>query len=1259
LARVGALVVALVISVAGAGLIKSSSVAEAPAVAGSQEYELTVYAHEDSYVKEDDVNQNYGGSSPLLVGNYGGSERDALLEFDLSGLPPDAVVVSAELELFFPFNLTGQGMGDTASCDIFPFVNLGAWQEMVVTWDNAPAYGYNLDPATTIPATGDSMAWDVTKSVDDWVSGTLTNHGFRLRGDRVTVSCGQALVSREYGLEARRPQLRITYTSPSATATPTATATRTPTPTRTPTATYTPTPSGSGSCPGTVYVYPDHDTYVDAENPGAVYGGHDRLSIRRDSASPQGNQRNLLLHFPFETLVSPGHYIYEATLQLNAFWWDGAAPEMWWLAAAYGLDESFDETTATWNNQPDFGGSYDSFSVWPGGSTVHSADVTELVREWYAGAEPNHGIGILGGVPVSGAFRVDYRSGEYTGLGGSPVLVIECGDDPPTPTPTPTNTPTPTPSPTPTITPTPVPATADVYPFKMEVTQGLQDYAHSIPLLEGKRTYVRVLYALEDPVPGVTYRTTAELNIYRSATWRGSVYPINNSSGYLDLAEESWWNIPDQSFIFELPSEYTTGEIRLRAVIDPDQDLPESSPGNNYINRTVSFVPAQARDFHLFLVKHIAEDGTITQANASDFRASWEYAMMTLPFADVTLVYHTLEYYEASRGQMTCDSINHELLMRWYGDGADPASDLYYGLMPGGGTSCAGSIPDVIASSWTGSPRSTLAHELGHCFGRHHTQDPKYDDGGDSYNIGCGAKTGCYYSSFWWGYTDCPDGFEEYPYDDGAMSPGIADVLGFYRNSYVLPPSEYWSSEFFIPDRSWKDLMTYCRPERWSSDFTWRNIYEDFFQTSAVAAVEQGEMDQDEAVDSLVAVGTIYSDTGVVELEPFFVLPDVTWAPEPNPGEFAVVLRDVASAELVRHEFTPGLVDVEDFGNVLSIGELVPYVDGTVQVDIEGPTGVLTSVMSGAATPSVTLIRPNGGESLSGRTALVSWTADDPDGDPLSFNVQYSADDGATWSLVASNVMSTSVSVDTDNMPASQRGRMRVLASDGIHTAHDSSDRAFTVPNHRPSVEILAPELGESYIVSQTIGLEAQVYDVEEGSLDPAYVRWSSNLDGVVGHGAQVSVADLTVGRHTITLDVVDGEGASNSDSVRIEVFAGPDDLPAMGDVLQAEPALVVLNPLIGIDSRQVYVYNQTSSEPIGWTAGASEPWVALGATSGTAPEWVTVSADTASLPNGRYTAAVTFTDIEDGENTATVHLSLTVRDGFSVYLPLVLRSDS
>jgi hypothetical protein len=185
------------------------------------------------------------------------------------------------------------------------------------------------------------------------------------------------------------------------------------------------------------------------------------------------------------------------------------------------------------------------------------------------------------------------------------------------------------------------------------------------------------------------------------------------------------------------------------------------------------------------------------------------------------------------------------------------------------------------------------------------------------------------------------------------------------------------------------------------------------------------------------------------------------------------------------------------------------------------------------------------------------------------------------------------------------------------------------------------------------------VYDVEEGSMEAGDLRWRSSLDGVLGHGAQLSLADLTPGRHTITLEAVDGEGAKSSDSVRIEVFSGPGDLPPMDDVLQAEPALVVLNPRMGIESQSITVYNASNPDPIAWTAEASEPWVQLSATRGSTPDSLTVSADTASLPNGRYTAAVTFTDADDRENTSTVNLSVTVRDYFSVYLPLVLKSDS
>jgi hypothetical protein len=1291
----------LVISVAGVGLLEGSSAAEVPAsaLASSDATEFVISASADTYIWQDYPNQNHGDSSILSVGYDETGNRDTLITFHMSLLPPDAVVVAATLKLYKVYNYAGMAMPNEETCNVYPHVNREPWQEMAVTWNNAPQYTFDFGAGTDAQAPATFVEWDVTNTVENWVDGTWANYGFRLAGDRET-ECAVGFQSREAS-PAVQPRLVVVYTLPTPTATNTPTkepmTTRTPTPTSTkkPTATATPTPSkipaetytptpkptltntptpsdtptptstptdtpppGYGSCPGTVFIYADHDTYVDAENPSTEYGDEDALSIRREYADPQGNQRNLLLHFPLDEMISPGYHIYEASLELDWWWWDGVAPEDFWLAAVCGLESSFDQGTANWNNQPGYGSPCTTMQVYPEGPGLHTADVTELVRQWYAGTEPNHGIHVMPSVPALGAFRVEYRSWESP-YGYSPRLVIQCGDEASTPTPTPTHTPTPTQSPTPTVTPTPVPETGDVVATYMYATQGLQTQDDAIPLFAGKPTYVLVRYQLVNPVPNYTYHAAAELRLYRGGwDWwehgEAVLLPINTPTGYLELVgmEDYWPSVSGHNFIFELPSEYTTGVLNLEARIDPNHELPQSNSLNDSIERTIYCGPTRTYDFHLFLVSHVAEDGTITGAYGSQLPWSLDYAMAALPFSDVNFSYRVLVWNEADQGEMTCDTVNWELILQALTDGAVLGEDIYYALMPGGGTACATDIPSAVASSWVYSPRSTLAHELGHCFGRHHTQSPYFDET-DMHDIGCGAKTGC---EIWWGVPYCPDGFESYPYAGGSISPGLFDVFGFFRNHYHW---SYFTGNFYIPDGSWEDLMTYCRPGRWSSDFTWLNIYEDFFETSAQVAAEEEESARSEPVDSLMAVGTIYADTGVVEMRPLYVLPDVTWAPEPNPGDYAIVLRDAGDAELVRHSFTPGLLDVDDFGNVLSFGELVPYADGTARVDVEGPSGVLVSVTSGPAAPTVTLARPNGGETLDGETVLVSWTAEDRDDDPLSYHVQYSVDDGATWSLVASNVLSTSTVIDTRNMPATERGRFRVLASDGIHTAHDSSDRAFTVPNHRPSVEILAPQAWETYVVSQTVALQAQVSDVEEGSLEPEQISWRSNLDGQLGQGARLSLADLTAGRHTITVNVEDGEGARASESVRIWVFAGPDDLPIRPDVLKAEPGLLTLNASEGIDSQPIYVYNQTDADPIAWTARASMPWVQLSATSGTTPGSITVSADAGSLPNGRYMAEIAFSNDRNPGETETVHLSVTARGGSSVYLPLILRSDS
>ncbi|MCS7041107.1 MAG: fibronectin type III domain-containing protein, partial [Caldilineales bacterium] len=206
-----------------------------------------------------------------------------------------------------------------------------------------------------------------------------------------------------------------------------------------------------------------------------------------------------------------------------------------------------------------------------------------------------------------------------------------------------------------------------------------------------------------------------------------------------------------------------------------------------------------------------------------------------------------------------------------------------------------------------------------------------------------------------------------------------------------------------------------------------------------------------------------------------------------------------------RYPFTPGRYDggpdedPERHVDLLAINELVPFVPGTAQVDIVGPEGVLTSVQAGVSPPSVTVLSPNGGEVLSGNEIVVSWNASDPDGDPLTFNVQYSPDNGATWEMVAQNLTGTSATLDATNFVAGSQGRVRVWVSDGINTASDESDGTFVIPNRPPTVRILQPADGTTIFLEQSLNLEADAYDVDMGSLDGAQVQWTSSLDGALG----------------------------------------------------------------------------------------------------------------------------------------------------------------
>jgi hypothetical protein len=371
-------------------------------------------------------------------------------------------------------------------------------------------------------------------------------------------------------------------------------------------------------------------------------------------------------------------------------------------------------------------------------------------------------------------------------------------------------------------------------------------------------------------------------------------------------------------------------------------------------------------------------------------------------------------------------------------------------------------------------------------------------------------------------------------------------LYGFDRGAWGVPGSS-WT----VYPPTWTDMMTYCANE-WISDFTYEGLLDWFQGKSGVAALATAALDAATATDRLLVSGSIDPATHAVELATLYVVPDAAEIEPPTPGPYAIVLRSAGGGELARYPFTPAEMHggplLQSSGprevELLSISEFVPYVAGATRVDIEGPSGTLLKVVkAGAAPPTVTLLSPNGGGAVAGDPVAVTWQAADPDGDPLAFAVQYTADDGATWLMAAQYITGTTALIPRANLAAGPAARFRVWASDGIHTASDASDAAFVLPNLPPTVTICQPAGDAAFVVGQTVGLAADAYDADEGDLDDSQVQWRSSLDGPLGSGAELAVADLSLGVHTITVTAADGQGASASASLQVKVRP-EDDLP-------------------------------------------------------------------------------------------------------------------
>ncbi len=92
------------------------------------------------------------------------------------------------------------------------------------------------------------------------------------------------------------------------------------------------------------------------------------------------------------------------------------------------------------------------------------------------------------------------------------------------------------------------------------------------------------------------------------------------------------------------------------------------------------------------------------------------------------------------------------------------------------------------------------------------------------------------------------------------------------------------------------------------------------------------------------------------------------------------------------------------------------------------------------------------------------------------------------------------------------------------------------LPNRAPTATIKSPEDGVSVPAGESVGLEGEGSDPEDGDLTGGALVWTSNLDGRLGTGGSVTTSELSIGEHAVRLTVTDSDEATDSDEIRITI---------------------------------------------------------------------------------------------------------------------------
>jgi len=165
----------------------------------------------DVYVMDIFPSDNFGDITFLSIGVFTVPFARGYLQFDLSPVPPEAVILDANMGLYYDssYNLSSLPIGLYRVTE--------NWVESNITWDNQPTYFSEVLDIQILSTgqTNDFVYWQIVDLVEQWQAGSIDNYGVVLLDtDENSDDGGVDFFSSDWSTANQRPKLIIEFYIP-------------------------------------------------------------------------------------------------------------------------------------------------------------------------------------------------------------------------------------------------------------------------------------------------------------------------------------------------------------------------------------------------------------------------------------------------------------------------------------------------------------------------------------------------------------------------------------------------------------------------------------------------------------------------------------------------------------------------------------------------------------------------------------------------------------------------------------------------------------------------------------------------------------------------------------------------------------------------------------------------------------------------------------------------------------------------------------